>query len=134
MTATVTDDGLPEPRARRRARVVLPTFERNADGPTVPVNVPQLLPANRHRPTRTKVEQVNVTRSQRRGPIGVTLESQDEPEDESEAESEDASEDQPRDVMTTVTASFETPGEYVFRVQASDGAETVTEEIAVTVR
>ena len=37
--------------------------------------------------------------------------------------------------MTTVTASFETPGEYVFRVQASgDGAETVTEEIAVTVR
>ena len=130
MTATVTDDGLPEPRAGRQARVVLPTFERNTDGPTVPVNVPQLLPANRHRPTRTKVEQANVTWSQRRGPIGVTLESQDEPRDESE----DASEDRPRDVVTTVTASFETPGEYLFLVQASDGAETVAEEIAVTVR
>ena len=136
MTATVTDDGLPEPRAGRRARVVLPTFERNADGPTVPVNVPQLLPASRHRPTRTKVEQVNVTWSQRRGPIGVTLESQDEdePEDDSEGDSQDVSEDRPRDVMTTVTASFETPGEYVFLVQASDGAETVTEQVAVTVR
>ena len=120
MVATVTDDGLPEPRGRggRGARVVLPTFEQNPDGPTVPVNVPQLLPANRSRPTRTKVEQVNVTWTQWRGPTGVTLESQGEPQDG----------------VATVTATFETPGEYLFRVQASDGPETVTEEIAVTVR
>jgi hypothetical protein len=36
--------------------------------------------------------------------------------------------------MTTVTATFETPGDYVFRVAASDTRETVMETIAVTVR
>ena len=120
VTATVTDDGLPKPLGRggRGARVVLPTFEQNPDGPTVPVNVPQLLPANRSRPSRTKVEQVNVIWTQWRGPTGVTLESQGEPQDG----------------VTTVTATFEIPGEYLFRVQASDGPETVTEKIAVTVR
>ena len=84
----------------------------------MPVNVPQIQADNRSRPTRTKVEQVNVTWTQLRGPTGVTLESQGEPQD-GEA---------------TVTATFETPGEYVFRVQASDGPETVTEDITVTVR
>ena len=120
ITATVSDDGLPPPRDRGRfgAPVVLPTFEPDPDGPTVPVNVPQIQPANRSRPTSTRVEQVNVTWTQWRGPTGVTVESQGEPEHG----------------VATVTATFETPGEYVFRVQASDGPETVTEEIAVTVR
>ena len=119
ITATVTDDGLPEPRQRRGGgRNILPTFERNPDGPTVPVNVPQIQADNRSRPTRTKVDQVDVTWTQLRGPIGVTLESQGEPEDG----------------VATVTAAFETPGDYLFRVAASDGAETVMEDIAVTVR
>ena len=118
MTATVSDDGLPEPRERRRGRVTLPTFEDNPDGPTLPLNVPQILSANRSRPTRTTVEQVNVTWTQWYGPTGVTL----------EAESE------PQDGVMTVTATFEAPGKYVFRVQASDGPETVTEDITVTVR
>ena len=118
MTATVTDDGLPEPRQRGGGGAnILPTFERNPDGPTVPVNVPQIQADTRSRPTRTKVEQVGVTWTQLRGPTGVTL-----------------SEGRPPDGVTTVTATFETPGDYLFRVQASDGAETVTEDIAVTVR
>ncbi len=118
MTATVTDDGLPEPQQRRRGgRNILPTFERNPDGPTVPVDVPQIQADNRSRPTRTKVEQVNVTWTQLRGLTGVTL-----------------AEGQPSDFVTTVTATFETPGDYLFRVRASDGAETVMEDIAVTVR
>ena len=119
MRATVTDDGLPEPRQRRGGGAnILPTFERNPDGPTLPVNVPQIQADNRSRPTRTKVEQVDVTWTQLRGPTGVTLESQGEP----------------ADGVATVTAAFETPGDYVFRVAASDRAETVTEDIAVTVR
>ena len=119
MTATVTDDGLPEPQQRRRGgRNILPTFERNPDGPTLPVNVPQIQADNRSRPTRTEVEQVNVTWTQLRGPTGVTQESHGEPEDG----------------VATVTAAFETPGDYVFRVAASDGAETVMEDIAITVR
>ena len=80
--------------------------------------MPQIQADNRSRPTRTKVEQVDVTWTQLRGPTGVTLESQDESEDG----------------VATITATFETPGDYVFRVAASDRAETVTEDIAVTVR
>ena len=118
MTATVSDDGLPEPRERGGGPVILPTFERIPDGPTEPVNVPQIQTRNRSRPTRVQVERVNVTWTQWHGPTGVTLEAQD----------------QPQDGVATVTATFETPGAYVFRVQASDGPETVTEEIAVTVR
>ena len=121
MTAAVSDDGLPEPRprgGRGGGRGTLPTFERDPDGPTLPVNVPQIQRAARSGPTRTRVERVNVTWTQWRGPAGVRLESQD---------------DAP-DGMAIVTATFETPGEYVFKVQASDGPETVTETVAVTVR
>ena len=120
LTATVSDDGLPEPQERRRGggRGTLPTFELDPSGPTLPVNVPQIQTGNRSRPTRVRVEQVNVTWTQWHGPTGVTLESQGDPEGG----------------MATVTATFETPGDYVFRVQASDGPETVTENIAVTVR
>ncbi len=120
MTATVSDDGLPEPRERRRGggRGTLPTFEEQPDGPTLPINVPQVQTSARKRPTRTRVERVNVTWTQWRGPTGVRLEAPDEE----------------LDGVASVTATFETPGDYVFRVAASDGAETVTETIAVTVR
>ena len=116
MTATVTDDGLPEPRHRPGGGpVVLPTFE--PEGPKLPVNVPQIQTESRSRPTRTRVGQVNVIWTQWRGPTGVTVQLDGEATDDAAA----------------VTATFETPGEYVFRVQASDGPETVTEMIEVTV-
>ena len=120
MTATVSDDGLPESRGPggRAARAVLPTFEPDPDGPTLPVNVPQLDTRNRQRPSRVTVEGVDVTWTQWRGPTGVRL--------ESPGDSEDG--------VATVTANFETLGDYLFRVQASDGLETVTEDITVTVR
>ena len=61
---------------------------------------------------------MNVTWTQWRGPTGVTL----------------SAEDDPQDGTATVTATFETPGDYVFRVAASDGPEAATEDIAVTLR
>ena len=119
MTATVSDDGLPAPReAGRGGRVTLPTFEEDPDGPTLPLNVPQILSANRNRPTRTTVDRVDVTWTQWRGPAGARLKSPGDPEDG----------------VATVTATFDTPGDYLFRVRASDGLETVTEDIAVTAR
>ena len=119
MKATDSDDGLPLPRERRGGGAsTLPTFEQIADGPTVPVNVPALLPENRSRPTLTKVERVNVTWKQWHGSTGVTL----EPLGES------------MNGASTVNATFAAPGDYVFRVQASDGAETTTEHITITVQ
>ena len=111
-------DGLPPERERGGGgQGVLPTFAPE-DGPTLPINVPQVRPDARKRPTRTRVERVNVTWTQWRGPTGVTLESVGDPEGG----------------VATVTARFEHPGEYLFKVAASDGPETLTEEIAVTVR
>ena len=119
MTATVSDDGLPPARERRGGgQGLLPTFEEDPDGPTLPVNVPQIQRDERRSPTRVRVERVNVTWTLLRGPTGMTLESQGEPENG----------------VATVAATFETPGDYLFRVQASDGPETVTEEFTVTVR
>ena len=119
MIATVSDDGLPEPRERRGGgQGLLPTFEENPDGPTLPINVPQIQTDERIRPTRVRVERVNVTWTQLRGPTGVTLEAQGDP----------------KNGVATVAATFESPGDYLFRVQASDGPETVMEEFTVTVR
>ena len=119
MTAVVTDDGLPKPRPRRSSGVgALPTFEPDPEGTIKPVNVPELLPENRKIPTRTQVEQVNVTWTQWRGPTGVSM----KPRDESE------------NGATTVDVTFESAGDYVFRVSAADRDETVTEGVAVRVR
>ena len=119
ITATVGDDGLPEPRQRGGGggRGTLPTFERDPDGPTLPINVPQIQRTARSGPTRTRVDRVSVTWTQWSGPTGVKVSSGAE-----------------QDGMATAIATFETPGDYMFRVAASDGRETVTEDIAVTVR
>lgn len=119
MTARVTDDGLPPPReSRGGGRSVEPSFEPEPSGPTLPVNVPQIQTQARRRPLRTSVEHVNVTWTQWRGPTGVTVEANDESSNG----------------VATLTARFEVPGEYVFRVQASDGLESVTETVEVTVQ
>ena len=65
-----------------------------------------------------RVERVNVTWMQLRGPAGVTLEASDESQDGTAA----------------VTATFAFPGEYRFRVRASDNLATATEDVSVTVR
>ena len=120
LTAMISDDGLPEPRPRgpRGPPNVVPTFERQTDGPTLPVNVPQLQGNSRHRPTQTRVERINVTWMQMHGPTGARLETEEEPEGN----------------VSTVTASFQQAGEYVFRVRASDGPTAVTEDLSITIR
>ena len=130
LSAAVTDDGLPPPRRRGAgARATLDTFERRSGEPTLPVNVPQIQVSARKRPLRTPVEigslvrtgpntRVTVTWTQLRGAVGVTL----------------APDDDAPDGSAVVAATFPSPGEYLFRVQASDTLATVTEEVSVSVR
>ena len=107
----------PGPRPARRRQEQPPAFEP-VDGPTLPNNVPQVQPSVRKRPTRVEVDGLDVTWTQLRGPIGVTL----------------VAPETPADGVATVTATFVSGGEYLFRVQASDGPEQVTRELAITVR
>lgn len=119
MMATVADDGLPEPRQRGGGgRGTLPTFEPDSDGPTLPVNVPQVQTDRRKSPVRGRVDRVNVSWTQLRGPIGASVEVQDDPPDG----------------VAAVTAMFESAGVYLFRVQASDGRLSASEDVSVTVR
>jgi len=117
LTALISDDGLPKPRQRNNgARVVLPTFE--PEGPTVPINVPQIQSSNRLRPTRMTVGTASVTWTQWRGAPSKIEESLDEGQPD----------------QATVAVTFETPGDYLFRIQASDGLETVTKDVSITVQ
>lgn len=118
LRAAVTDDGLPPPRRRGGGRGTLPTFEPRPDEPTLPVNVPQLQAEARKRPVGIPVERVTVTWTQLRGAVGVSVEPDGDAPDGSAA----------------VTAVFPTPGEYRFRVRASDTLAAATEEISITVR
>ena len=59
--------------------------------------------------------EVSVTWTQLRGPVGARLTSTGDDE-------------------ASVSATFARPGNYVFRVQASDGPATVTEVVAISVR
>ena len=119
LTAAVTDDGLPPPRRRGGGgRGTLDTFEQRPGEPTLPVNVPQIQVSARKRPLRTPVERVTVTWTQLRGAAGVTL----------------AADDDAPDGSAVVTAVFPSPGEYLFRVQASDTLANAVEMVSVTVR
>ena len=116
LQASVSDDGIPEPRqfGGGGSGNVTPTFDRDEDGPTLPLNVPQI--HRLHQPTRQRLEGgVTVTWTQIRGPVGARLKA---------AGDDDVS------MVTT----FAEPGAYLFRVQASDGPATVTEFVEVTVR
>ena len=119
MTARVTDDGLPEPRERRGGgQGTLPTFESLDNGPTLPVNVPQVQTIARKQPTRIRIDRVNVTWIQWDGPQGATVEEQGESENGT----------------GTVAVTFGSPGDYLFQVRASDGIETVTQDVSISVR
>jgi len=118
VTVTVSDDGLPPPRVfGGGGQGVLPTFEP-VPGPTVPINVPRAHARSRHAPTRTDVDGVTVRLTQIRGPVGARMQADRYAEGG----------------MAAVSGSFAQAGEYLFRVTASDGPATVTEDITVTVR
>lgn len=117
VTALISDDGLPKPKQRNSgARVILPTFE--PEGPILPTNVPQIQSSNRLRPTRMTVGNVSVTWTQWRGAPSKLEESLDEGQPD----------------HATIAVTFETPGDYLFRIQASDGLETITKDLAITVQ
>ena len=119
LRAAVSDDGLPPQRRRGGGGTgIPPAFERVPGQPTLPFNVPQVQVSARKRPLRTEVDRVNVTWTQLRGAVGVIL---------------DPREDAPAG-EAAVTAVFPSPGEYRFRVEASDTLATVSELVTVTVR
>ena len=119
ITASVTDDGLPPARSRGAgARATLPTFEVDPNQPTLPVNVPQVDLSVRRRPTRTRVEGVSVTWTQLRGATGVTVEPIEEP----------------AEGTAGIAVTFESSGDYLFKVQASDNRAVVTHDVTVTVQ
>ena len=120
LAVTVSDDGLPEPPEEGSGgggRNILPTFERDPDGPTVPVNVPQLQASKRPRPSRVPIDRVTTTWTVWRGPVSVAVESDGEAQDGN----------------APMTATFTKPGEYLLRVRASDGRLTTVQDITVTV-
>lgn len=117
LSAMVGDDGLPEAMERRPPRPSQPPTFQPQEGPTLPVNVPQVHVSARKRPTRTAVDRVNVTWTQLRGPTGASVKAV---EDTNEG-------------TTAVTVAFSSAGDYLFRVEATDGLESVTREVAVTV-
>lgn len=118
LVVTVTDDGLPPPREfGGSGQSTPPTLEDDPDAPTIPVNVPALLPENRKDPTRVSYDNVTVTWTQYRGPIGATVEAAGEAEGGS----------------VTMNLDFTHPGEYLFTVEASDRDADVSEELVITV-
>lgn len=117
LTATVTDDGMPErnPQAGRgRGRAAgPPAFDYGSKTPP-PVNVPQV-----ERPPRPRVtDRLQVEWFVWRGPGVVTFSPPVAGADTGPAE---------------VTASFSKPGEYVLRARATDTGATVTKDINVVV-
>ena len=125
MTASGSDDGLPTSppsslRARRaRGQETPPTLQPQPEEPRAPVNVPVLRTAVR--PSQVKVdERLTITWSVWRGPASVDVVS-DSP-------------DRPPGAMTTMTATFSEPGEYVLRAELSDGHLIHSKKIPATVR
>ena len=118
LTVNVSDDGLPPPRVfRGGGQGVLPTFER-VPGPTLPINVPRAHARNRHAPTRSEVDGITVMLTQLRGPVGARLQAERNVEGG----------------VATVTGTFAHAGTYLFRVTASDGPSSATQDVSLTVR
>ena len=114
LTALVTDDGLPKPRARRptASRASAATPERGASGPAADGASPTITPA---RGPQLRVEWVKY-----RGPVGGRI--QFTPDTSPVVEGK-----------ATTTASFTVPGQYVVRAYANDGAVTTPADVAFTV-
>jgi hypothetical protein len=121
LTTTARDDGLPKPRPRGKRPVgqeTPPTLQGATSD--APVNVPQLAPreAPGGGPT-TRPDGLTVAWVVWRGPAEVTFSPRYA---------------QPKDAQTQTVATFTTPGEYVLRAAAYDGALNGLAEVKVTVR
>jgi hypothetical protein len=117
LTATLTDDGLPQPRPPARGRGTPnrpPAFDNSEFKATTPVNVPQV-----ERPVRPRVTgRLQVEWFVWRGPAAVSFAPPAAGADEGPA---------------VVTATFAQPGEYVLRARATDTAASTIQDIKVVV-
>ena len=114
LVATVSDDGLPRPRAAAKAAVGQETPPTLTGGPKdSPGNLPQLAKQGPKRPLG-----LTVTWMVFRGPADVRF---------------DPVYAQPRDGQATTTAYFSEPGEYSLRASAEDGLLTTHRDVSVKV-
>jgi hypothetical protein len=112
LTASVKDDGLPKPRARRPAAAAA-----SATGGGVPSAA---VPADGRGPSGPVGPQLRVNWIMYRGPAGAKVKFTP---DKSPV----------TDGKASTTATFSLPGQYVVRGYADDGAVTTPADIAVTV-
>jgi hypothetical protein len=126
LSAAVKDDGLPIPRGRGKPAVGQETPPTLQGGTTAPVNVPEVTartiretppgatpPGGQQRPQGLTVSWIVW-----RGPAEVTFEPRQA---------------QPKDGVTTTTATFKQPGEYVLRGTVNDGNKTAFSTVPVSV-
>lgn len=116
LAATVTDDGLPTPKAARPRAVgqeTPPALKPDPDQAEVVLNLPQV-GARR----RAAAQGLVVTWIVWRGPANATFEAGTVPV---------------KDGKAVVTATFTTPGTYVLRGTANDGERQVSKDINVKV-
>jgi hypothetical protein len=127
LVATLTDDGLPKPRARGKPPVGQETPPTLQGGVQAPVNVPAIAPtpaaagatANAGGGEAPPPQGLAVTWMVWRGPAEVTF--------------------TPRraratDGKATATAAFTKPGEYILRATGTDGQKTVDGQVKITVQ
>ena len=124
LTAHVTDDGLPVRRNEDTDRAASnndpPTLKPDPDAQEPPHNVPTV--PNRRGSGRDgpRVRGLRVAWIVWRGPVGVSF--------------EPASTVEVEDGQAVVTATFTTPGDYVLRAEANDGALTTQQDLTIAVR
>jgi len=120
LTASVTDDGLPVPKPRRRAAVgqeTPPTLKPDPNQADVVLNVPQVAGRGRGGAAQGLVVIWIVWR----GPANATFDSPVAPA-------------KGKDGKPTVTATFSRPGTYVLRATANDGELHVEKDVTMTVK
>jgi hypothetical protein len=122
LTATVTDDGLPKPRAKKSVAIGQespPTLQSLPDDPEIPTNVPDAYDPGRVR-RGDGPQGLRVSWIVWRGPAAVVF----APQAGAAVTADKA----------VVTAAFRQPGTYVLRARASDGAlSSGFQDVTVTV-
>ncbi len=118
LTASVTDDGLPKPRGRRKPAVGQETPPTLQGGTDAPVNVPAVTPPRPPAPAGGTPPGLGVSWIVWRGPAAAEFEPRF-------AEAKDG--------RSTTAATFSQPGEYVLRGIANDGSKTSHALVKVTV-
>jgi len=123
LSASVSDDGLPKPRGRRKPAVGQETPPTLQGGIEAPVNVPEIASRgardDRGNPgTGQRPEGLTVSWIVWRGPADVAFEPRFA---------------QAKDGTASTTATFSRPGDYVLRGTANDGTKSSYAHVSVSV-